>query len=266
VDNADPAAFFDGDSADAVGSVTLRDCLFHDNGCYSGLIVSYWLDLALDGCTLAQNRHSNFGYLRCYYSPLILLDTLIVGNETGQLVVPDGLTGLYVNCTNIHDNADGDWTGILTAFAGINGNLATDPLFCDALADDFSLEAHSPCLPAHNDCGSLIGAFGEGCEAVTATGEAVPARTRLVGASPNPFNPSTRVDFELEKAGRVELAVFDAAGRRLRTLVDGPLPAGPHTLRWNGRDDVGHRLASGVYLLHFEAAGRSESEKLVLLQ
>ncbi len=106
VDNADPAAFFDADGG--TGSVTLRDCLFHDNGCYSGLVASYWADLILDGCTLVENRHSNMGFLRVYYSSLILLDTLIVGNEGGELVSTVGLTGLYVNCTDIFGNAGGD--------------------------------------------------------------------------------------------------------------------------------------------------------------
>jgi len=263
-ENGDATVRIDGEGV--TGTVRLRDCLFHDNWSYSGLVVSYWQDLILDGCTIVENRHSNFGFLRAYYSTLTLYGCLVVGNGTGDLLDQDTLSGLFVDCTNIIGNTDGDWTGVLAGYAGINGNLSTDPFFCDVANDDFTLEAHSSCLPANNTCGALIGAYNQGCDAVTSLDETTPARTRLVGASPNPFNPATRVDFELAEAGRVELTVFDATGRRLRTLLADELPAGPQSLRWKGGEDGGGRLASGVYFLRFETAGRAETEKLVLLK
>lgn len=78
----------------------------------------------------------------------------------------------------------------------------------------------------------------------------VPAATGglLLGPCvPNPFNPRAEIALTLPGAGPVRLAVHDAAGRRLATLVDGHLPAGRHLVVWNGRDAAGRDAASGVY-------------------
>jgi len=64
---------------------------------------------------------------------------------------------------------------------------------------------------------------------------------------PNPFNPTTRIDFTLQTAQNVRLQVFDVAGRRVVTLLQGPLPAGEHFVIWDGRSESGGRVASGSY-------------------
>ena len=99
----------------------------------------------------------------------------------------------------------------------------------------------------------------------TEVGEA-PAATALRGAYPNPFNPSTAIAYSMAEAGRASLSVYDLAGHRVVTLLDGPAEAGAQQLRWDGRDDAGRRLASGVYLVRFEAGGVREEEKLILIK
>jgi hypothetical protein len=95
-----------------------------------------------------------------------------------------------------------------------------------------------------------------------------PARvaTRLLGNTPNPFNPSTTISFELARAGRVELEVFDAAGRRVKSLVDGTRSSGRYEVQWNGTDDGGRSVASGVYHYRLRADGVDESRSMVLLK
>jgi aminopeptidase N len=100
----------------------------------------------------------------------------------------------------------------------------------------------------------------------TATGEAPVLATALRGCYPNPFNPTTRVAFTLAAAGPVRLEVFDAAGRRLRVLADGPRPAGPQSLAFDGLDARGEPLPSGVYLLRLSAGDRAYSQRAVLLK
>ncbi|MCP4547527.1 MAG: T9SS type A sorting domain-containing protein [bacterium] len=90
--------------------------------------------------------------------------------------------------------------------------------------------------------------------------------TALNAAYPNPFNPVTGINFSLRKTGLVRLRVFDAAGRLVRTLVDEDLPAGHHSLNWDGCNDADAHQASGVYLLRMETAGFSDSQRLVLLK
>ncbi len=89
---------------------------------------------------------------------------------------------------------------------------------------------------------------------------------RLLPNSPNPFNPLTSIAFELPCADDVTLSVYDAAGRFVRTLLSGDLGPGAHSVEWDGRDDAGRRLASGVYLYRLSSAEGSEARKMVLLK
>jgi flagellar hook assembly protein FlgD len=94
--------------------------------------------------------------------------------------------------------------------------------------------------------------------------------TRLEHARPNPFNPTTTIEFSVATEGHVTIRVFDAAGRVVRTLEDGHVTAGPHTTVWDGTTDSGERVASGVYFVRMEAAGANVRHraigKLVLLK
>ncbi|MEZ4386017.1 MAG: peptidoglycan DD-metalloendopeptidase family protein [Candidatus Krumholzibacteriia bacterium] len=77
----------------------------------------------------------------------------------------------------------------------------------------------------------------------------------LHGVSPNPFNPTTTVAFSLATAGDVDLAVFDARGRRVAGLVGGSLPAGGHRVLWDGLDEAGRPVRSGAYLVRLQTGG-----------
>jgi hypothetical protein len=107
-------------------------------------------------------------------------------------------------------------------------------------------------------------------DVTTQAPETVPAagRSRLV-CYPNPCNPRTTVqlDLPLGGAGRCELALYDLRGRRVATLHRGPLAgAGPHAFSWDGTDDGGRALASGVYLARAVADGRLVQGKVVLVR
>ncbi|MBD3347632.1 MAG: T9SS type A sorting domain-containing protein, partial [Candidatus Eisenbacteria bacterium] len=97
-------------------------------------------------------------------------------------------------------------------------------------------------------------------------GEVVPSRYVLEGVSPNPFNPVTEVSYGLPSEGRVALRVYDVSGRLVRTLVDGEVDAGYHTVVWDGRDDGGSSVASGVYFCRMEASDYGATTKMVLLK
>jgi hypothetical protein len=97
----------------------------------------------------------------------------------------------------------------------------------------------------------------------------VPRSTRSVvlrPAVPNPFNPRTLLRYELAQAGEVSLAIYDTAGRRIRTLVEGPRPAGEGTALWDGRDERGQAVASGNYLVQLRSPTGSAQEKIVLVR
>ncbi|MBI3872301.1 MAG: T9SS type A sorting domain-containing protein, partial [candidate division Zixibacteria bacterium] len=83
---------------------------------------------------------------------------------------------------------------------------------------------------------------------------------------PNPFNPSTRIGFELASTQNVQVRVFNILGQVVKVLVDQELPAGKHDVSWDGTDDHGSPVASGIYLCRLVAGGAAESKKMVLLR
>ena len=92
------------------------------------------------------------------------------------------------------------------------------------------------------------------------------AATMLDQNHPNPFNPSTTISFSLSTPSYVSLRIYDASGRYIRTLIDEPYDAGRHEERWDGRDDHGRELSSGLYFCRIEAGALSETRKMVLLR
>ena len=83
---------------------------------------------------------------------------------------------------------------------------------------------------------------------------------------PNPFNPSTRIEFTLTEPGPVRLTVYDASGGRLRILIDKRRAAGEYSVVWNGRDDAGRRQVSGVYFYRLEVGDTRLERKMVMLK
>jgi hypothetical protein len=83
---------------------------------------------------------------------------------------------------------------------------------------------------------------------------------------PNPFNPSTRINYYIPKPSDVKLVIYDVNGRRIKTLVSTGKPAGGHAVEWDGRDDLGSPVASGVYLCRLEMGKAQRTIKMVLLK
>ena len=94
----------------------------------------------------------------------------------------------------------------------------------------------------------------------------MPAATFLAQNFPNPFNPSTKIVFGLKQPELVSLRIYDAAGRLVRVLVDLELAAGVHEALWNGRDDRGAPVSSGVYFCRLRAGSFESLRKMVLLK
>ena len=105
-------------------------------------------------------------------------------------------------------------------------------------------------------------------EEITGVGglPAVPMVTHLEQNVPNPFNPVTKIRFSIAEPGWVSLVVYDVAGRTVRTLVQGRRDVDRYEVMWDGREDNGGLVASGVYLYELVASGHEETKKMVLLR
>jgi flagellar hook assembly protein FlgD len=99
-----------------------------------------------------------------------------------------------------------------------------------------------------------------GAEAVT------PTALTLGQNYPNPFNPSTTIAFDLPQRGELQLEVFDVRGRVVRTLMSGVQTQGPHTVHWDGRDDNGRGVASGVYFYRLTTPSGTQTRKMHLVR
>ena len=83
---------------------------------------------------------------------------------------------------------------------------------------------------------------------------------------PNPFNPSTEIRFDLPTARDVKLRIYNQLGQTVRTLVDHRMKAGAYSLKWNGDDEAGHTVASGVYFYNLDAGDFTQIRKMTLVK
>ncbi|MBX7152485.1 T9SS type A sorting domain-containing protein [bacterium] len=89
----------------------------------------------------------------------------------------------------------------------------------------------------------------------------IPKQFKLNKNYPNPFNPSTKIDYELPQNSKVLLEVYNILGQKVKTLVDGVIPFGFHQVIWDGHDDHQSSVASGVYMYRMMASGLSDKQR-----
>jgi hypothetical protein len=96
-------------------------------------------------------------------------------------------------------------------------------------------------------------------------GARAPSEFALLQNYPNPFNPSTTIAFSVSQSGSVLLDIYDLTGRHVRTLLSGGVAAGHHDVQWDGRDERGSSVGSGVYFYRLRAGANSVTSRKMLL-
>ncbi len=119
-------------------------------------------------------------------------------------------------------------------------------------------EDHFEVLVDGNNCGLFTTSVDEV--------PAIPNSFALQQNHPNPFNPTTEIRYQVSQAGEVSLAIFNMLGQKIRTLVNGVQGAGAHQATWDGRDDNGRDLASGVYIYRLRSSGFSATKRMLLVR
>ncbi|MFC1482163.1 carboxypeptidase regulatory-like domain-containing protein, partial [Candidatus Neomarinimicrobiota bacterium] len=99
-----------------------------------------------------------------------------------------------------------------------------------------------------------------------ADGRSLPAVYALGANYPNPFNPSTTISYQLPEASDMVMRIYDIAGRELRTLIQGNVDAGYHRIVWDGLDNGGAPLSTGVYFYRMTASNFSQTRKMILMK
>ena len=148
-----------------------------------------------------------------------------------------------------------------------DGNIYTDPLFCNPENEDFLLAANSPAIGAGEN-GVNMGASGIGCEAIELSIDktVIPDLYLLHQNYPNPFNPATKISYDLPEASAVGLSIYDLMGRKVRTLINYGQTAGLKNIQWDATNDLGQSVSAGMYIYTIQAGEFRQTKKMVLLK
>ncbi len=107
-------------------------------------------------------------------------------------------------------------------------------------------------------------------QASVATQDFTPGSFALLPNFPNPFNPTTTIRYQVPEEAKVTLVVYDILGKKVKTVVEAFIPAGHHQMQWDGRNDSGEAVGSGIYLLKMMVKSRKthfvDTQKLMLMK
>ncbi|MBD3258614.1 T9SS type A sorting domain-containing protein, partial [candidate division GN15 bacterium] len=176
--------------------------------------------------------------------------------STEDEVAPSMVTSGFADMELVSHQSDGRMIVLLYSMDGHRLPAGNHELLQVAGLADFSVE--------RVELGSVDGHLVE--VAMSGSADNLPSEFALEQNYPNPFNPETRIDFSLPQAADVRLTVYNVLGRRVADLVAGPLPAGRHSVVWEGTDEYGQAVASGVYLYRLEAGVSIQTRKMLLLK
>ncbi len=404
-------------------SPSIHGCTFAGNNSGSSgavLLCTENSNPVFSACTLYGNSATSGSILRMGSGSFLVMENSILAESPSGAALSCTDATASLQCCNVYNNAGGDWTGCIAGQESTNGNLNTDPLFCDAGSGNFTLWANSPCTAGANPGCDLIGAWPVGCSLIpdnnviglytdtagsinqlnVATGEVftlylvvtnlqddtgiggfelslpvpegvtqlqttiynvdsntgtapeirvtlsepliwaetmvlaeinyqtttpamheffinatntsyveppmpnslgaaapflytslvpssgavelpvfllndplsrqpetdTPVNYQLKRCYPNPFNPMVNIRYELPKAGRTTIRIFDVKGRLVCRLLDEERPAGHHTLIWDGHSTTGNSVASGIYLVKMQAGNFTAQQKITLVR
>ena len=93
-----------------------------------------------------------------------------------------------------------------------------------------------------------------------------PSEFRIVSAFPNPFNPSTTIEFMLPETGKVKLMVYSITGQKIYEDQTGRLSAGMQRIRWDGKDSMNKPVSSGTYLIQVDNGKQSVAQKVLFMK
>ncbi len=199
-------------------------------------------------------------------------------NEGGNVIAfrrYDGLADVLVviaNFSNTNYGAyrlglplGGPWhEAVDSQSSAYDGNGMDNPgtLDADAIPADGFLQSVELRVPQMS---LIVLAPGGAPVAVDGSRTGVPGSLRIEAVAPSPARGDVVLTFGIPRASFVRVAVYDARGRRLATLLDGERGEGTHRLRWNGRDERGRRAPAGIYFVRVEAGGARASSRFVLV-
>jgi len=282
-------------SSPSLTNVTVSGNSANDGGGF-GLVNS---SPSLTNVTMNRNTadHGNGGGLHCCAGSSPSLVNCILWNDVPEEIYFFELWPANA-ITISYSDIQGDSAGIVTNDNGtvywLEGNIDEDPLFAATGDHPLSLQEGSPCidagtpdtvglnLPPWDILGNYriwdgdgdqiaiidMGAYEYGAPHV-GIGDEVMAETKIrtsLQNYPNPFGPQTTIQYGMDQESRVSLKLYNLSGQEVRVLVDEHQGVGVQTTIWDGRDDSGKTVSSGVYFLRLQTGGYTVTKKLSVMR
>ena len=94
----------------------------------------------------------------------------------------------------------------------------------------------------------------------------IPKTNQLVGNFPNPFNPETTIRYQIAKVSNVQMTIYNILGEKVKTLLRTTQNAGWHEIQWQGSNDLGQQVSSGIFIVEFRAGNFVQKQKLMLIR
>jgi hypothetical protein len=185
-----------------------------------------------------------------------------------QIVSPEGLTLSWLSNTEPDLGSYGIYRGLSADFTPAPGNLIASLSDTTVFDDEWRWNSgyyyKVSALDVHGN--ESPHALLEPADVTGVGGSKTPSVTYLSQNFPNPFNPSTTISFGLKVAGNVSLRVYDVSGKLVRVMVEGERSARHYEEVWDGRDESGVPVASGMYFYELKGGNYSHTRKMVLLR
>ncbi len=144
-------------------------------------------------------------------------------------------------------------------------SIFADPQLMAISQHNYFLKPGSPCLGAGEN-GVNIGALGVSTTSVSVVETGLPTTFELGQNYPNPFNARTRIDYQIPRQSLVRITIFNVQGQEVKNLVNEEQAAGYHAISWDGQDNRGHRVGSGIYICQMKAENFVGTKKLAIVK
>ncbi|MCF7857798.1 MAG: T9SS type A sorting domain-containing protein [Candidatus Cloacimonetes bacterium] len=284
-------------------TITFNNCLISDNSIGSRYVFqnfNYDGLTEFNNCTFSNNIASSNFYPSTIYSKgdVNITNTIMHNNTDYEIFMADDTINGYnyllnVEHSNIKNGEDGVYNmNNANIINWLEGNIGGDPLFLLSGEDPYQLTGSSPCIDSGtpdttglflppwdllhneriwdgNDDGTAIidmGCYEFGADSVSVTENPIPNTQYLLTNYPNPFNPETKIVFELPESGQVKLEIYNIKGQKVKTLLDCYMSPGRSEMLWNSRDDNNKRVSSGVYFYKLQTDDKIVTKKMLLLK
>jgi len=209
-------------------------------------------------------------------SQVPVLSTDVNGDEYPEIIVFDSYNNIYIYDYLGHSLPNFPFKANLpTANPATLGDIHGEGEFSFVLGYTQGIAVANLKLPINDDVPSWLtyrngyhrtGYMDTSFAVSNEDSNITPLTTALAGNYPNPFNPETTIAFSLEKAGNVRLEIYNIKGQKVKTLVNGNMDKGNHNLIWNGSDNDGRKVSSGVYLYRLKTAKKDFNSKMILMK